>query len=70
MNCIKGLIGTTVRMTYTNYKGITESRTVTLLKCFEGSTLYHPETQNLVEGYCHERKSNRIFAVKDISQIN
>ena len=56
-----------LKFTYTNYKGETSVRDVTVLGFVYGSTPWHPEPQMLMRGYDNEKQANRTFAVKEIS---
>jgi hypothetical protein len=65
-NVFKGLLNSTLRITYKNYRNVIEERVVTPKSVFYGSTRYHPDEQWLLEARCHSRKDNRVFAIRDI----
>lgn len=55
-----------IRFTYTNYKKETAQRLVTPIGMRYGKTDWHPDYQWLLRAYCHDRKAERDFALKDI----
>lgn len=63
------LIGKTVTIVYKNWRGVIEERKVTVLEFFDGSTPYHKEFQTFMKAWCHERRSERDFAVNDIEKM-
>lgn len=57
---------TTVTITYTNWRGETNSRTIIPIKLWFGSTEWHKEKQWLLKATDVEKSAERDFAVKDI----
>lgn len=55
-----------VRILYTNYRGVTESRVIVPRKLYWGMTEHHPTEQWLLEAICLSRKALRTFAMKDV----
>lgn len=58
-----------VRFTYRNWKGETGERLALFLCVYYAANQYHPETQWLVDGYDLDKKVNRTFAMKDMSNV-
>jgi len=59
-----------ITFTYTNYKGkVMEREVITLGRQFYGRTKYHPEKQLLFRGFCLTKNAVRVFAVKDMTNI-
>jgi predicted DNA-binding transcriptional regulator YafY len=58
--------GETVIIDYTNYRGERGLRRITPISVAEGSNEWHPETQELLAAWDHEKAAERFFAVKDI----
>lgn len=57
----------TLEFEYTNYRGEVSVRTVTPKGLRHGSTEWHPEPQWLLVAFCHDRKAERHFALRDCS---
>ena len=57
-----------VTFTYTNYKGVTEDRKVTIYELQYGSTEHHKDTWMLC-GHCHTRKAYRNFDLAKITNL-
>lgn len=57
-----------VQIDYTNWKGERRERLITPRQggIFWGSNEWHKEPQWLLRAFCHEKKAERVFAVKDI----
>lgn len=56
-----------VSFTYKNHRGETSKRTVTPHDIIYSATKWHIEMQWLLEGYCHDRKDKRFFAMRNIT---
>lgn len=54
---------------YTNYKGNTGYRTVQVHGVYFGSTEYHPEPQWLMNAIDLDKKENRVYAMKDMTDV-
>lgn len=63
---IGGLIGSSWKIMYTNYRGVEALRHITIKDVYVGSTIYHPQMQMLMRAYDHDKKEVRDFAVKDV----
>jgi len=50
---------------YTNWNGKTSIRTVTVLRTFWGSNKYHPQPQQLLEVFDHDKMANRTYALAE-----
>lgn len=57
-----------VTIVYTNWKGVTASRTIRPITLWFGATEYHPEEQWLLKALDVEKGEERDFAFKDIKQ--
>lgn len=55
-----------VEIIYTNYKGVTSTRTVQPIEVWFGNTEYHPENQWLLRAVDIKKNEERNFAMKDI----
>lgn len=60
------MLGTTVSIVYTNYRGETGERNIIPKKIWFGATEYHPEPQWLLEALDVAKNEDRNFAMKDI----
>lgn len=58
---------TVVQFAYLNYKGEFAIRNINPIKIFFGSTEWHKEPQWLLRAYDYDKKAEREFAMKDIS---
>lgn len=54
---------------YKNYKGEIAKRDITVKDIYLGKNEYHKEKQLLLEVYDHDRKADRLYAVKDILEF-
>ena len=61
--------GKTLKFTYTNWRGVTEDRTVTPLSLQFGTTPEHPEPTWLLFSFCHDRKANRSFMLSKMLDV-
>lgn len=61
--------GDVIKFKYTNWKGKTSIRNVIVTGLIYGSNDWHKEVQLFVEGYDLDKKENRTYAVKDISDL-
>ena len=57
-----------VTIAYRNHRGVVEQREITPLRLYWGSTQWHPEPQYLLHAYCHARREERAFAMRDVLQ--
>ena len=58
----------TVVILYTNYKGITNIRTILPKKIFFGKNEWHKEEQWLMLAFDFDKNADRTFALKDIKK--
>lgn len=58
-----------IEFDYINWKGIAGHRKVKVLGFSYESNEYHPEKQWLLKAYDLEKKEKRIFAIKDMSNV-
>lgn len=58
-------VGPAVELTYTNYRGETDTRRVSPIRIWYGATDWHPESQWLLQCYDCDRKAMRDYALKD-----
>lgn len=56
----------TVRIVYTNYKGVTGTRHVIPVEILFGHNEWHTEDQWLMRAFDIEKNAERTFALKDI----
>ena len=61
--------GDKVRFDYVNWKGVKGNRKVVVTSFLYGTTEYHPEPQWLMEAYDLNKEEERVFAMKDITNI-
>jgi len=61
--------GNTISFRYTNWKNETTKRKAVFTNISYGSTEYHPEIQWLLEAYDLDKREKRIFAMKDMNNI-
>lgn len=62
MNCEK-----TVKIVYTNYKGVTATRHIVPVEILFGHNEWHTQDQWLMRALDIEKNAERTFALKDIS---
>ena len=62
MNCEK-----TVKIVYTNYKGVTATRYIVPIEILFGHNEWHTQDQWLMRALDVEKNAERTFALKDIS---
>lgn len=55
-----------VRIVYTNYKGVTAIRRILPEKIYFGSNEWHPAPQWLLDAIDLDKEAPRTFAIKDI----
>lgn len=60
------LIGTSWRVYYKNYQGVSNIRHITIKDFFIKSTMYHHNVQLIIKVYDHDRKADRDYAAVDI----
>jgi len=58
-----------VRFTYTNWRGVTEQRTVYARGIEFAATEWHPEPQWLLHARCLDWNEDRQFAMKDMADV-
>lgn len=58
-----------LRFVYTNHRGETAERTVSPFSVWFGTTPEHPTPQWFLIAFCHDRKADRSFAMKDIKRF-
>ncbi|MGM9923873.1 MAG: hypothetical protein ACI35R_06450 [Bacillus sp. (in: firmicutes)] len=58
-----------IRFDYVNWKGVKSSRKVVVTSFLYGITEYHPEPQWLLDAYDLEKEEHRVFAMKDMSNV-
>ena len=58
-----------IEFTYTNWKGETKERRAVLSSLWWGSNEWHPEPQLLAHGYDLDKKAQRTYAIKDMSNV-
>jgi hypothetical protein len=61
--------GDLIEFDYINYKGIAGHRTVKVRGFRFGSNEFHPESQWLMEGYDMKKADNRVFAMRDMVNV-
>lgn len=54
---------------YVNWRGVKGHREVKVIRIFFGSTGYHKESQWLMEAFDLVKKEERVFAMKDMSNV-
>lgn len=62
--------GKTLCFTYTNWRGVTEDRTVLPLKLQFGVTPEHPEPCWMLFSMCVDRKAHRSFMLSKMSNVS
>lgn len=60
----------TIKVKYTNHKGVTAIRTITPLNLMFKSTPYHPEAQMLLNCWDIDKNAFRTFALKDCDFVS
>jgi len=60
---------TIIKFDYINWKGVEGKRTVKILGFYYGSTEYHKELQWLLRAKDLDKGEERIFAMKDMSNL-
>ncbi len=58
-----------IKFDYVNWKGVAGHREVKIIRVFFGTTEYHPEPQWLMEAWDMDKQEERIFAMKDMSNV-
>jgi hypothetical protein len=58
-----------IKFDYVNWKGVKGHRKVQIDEFYFGSTEYHPEPQWLLSAFDLEKSEFRIFAMKDMSNV-
>lgn len=66
LNLVQGDI---IQFTYKNWKGEVGVRNVMIHYFYYGKTEYHPEEQFLLKAYDFDKGSERVFAMKDMSNV-
>jgi hypothetical protein len=61
---------TKITFTYTNWRGETSTRTATPYRLRFGTSEWHKEPQALMLAYDYEKRSEREFAVRDMSAVS
>lgn len=61
--------GTPLTFQYTNWRDVTEQRTVTPLKLQFGTTPEHHEPTWLLFSFCHDRKAHRSFMLSKMLDV-
>ena len=56
----------TVEIIYTNWKGVTATRTIQPIEIWFGATDYHPDEQWLLKALDIDKGEQRDFAMQDI----
>ncbi len=54
---------------YTNWKGVKGHREVKVVRIYFGSTDYHKEQQWLMKAFDLAKNEERVFAMKDMSNV-
>lgn len=62
-------IGNWIEFDYVNWRGERSHRRVEVDGFYFGSTEYHKEDQWLLKAYDIDRQEDRIFAMKDMSNV-
>lgn len=62
-------MGVNIQFDYVNWKGEKRHRKVLPKEVLYGSTEYHKEEQWLLRGLDLDKKEERIFAMKDMSNV-
>jgi hypothetical protein len=60
---------TKITFTYTNWRGETSTRTATPYRMRFGTSEWHKEPQALMLAYDYEKKAEREFAIRDMSDV-
>lgn len=60
----------TVTIVYTNYKGITSSRSIIPIEIIFGHNNWHKDDQWLMRAFDIQKNEERTFAIKDIKSWN
>ncbi len=63
------MVGMTIDFVYANWRGETASRQVVIQGIEYGVTPYHGEPQMYIRGFCLDRKAERSFAIKDMTDV-
>lgn len=62
-------MGMTIQFDYVNWQGVHASRKAEVQSIRYGSTEFHPEEQWLMSAWDSEKQANRVFAMKDMTNI-
>lgn len=62
-------MGMTFQFDYVNWQGVPASRKAEVQSIHYGATEYHPEPQWLMSAWDLEKQANRVFAMKDMTNI-
>lgn len=62
-------MGMTIQFDYVNWQGVPASRKAEVQAIHFGATEYHPEPQWLMSARDTEKQANRVFAMKDMTNI-
>lgn len=54
---------------YTNWRGETSQRRVQAWGVFWGTTPFHTEPQWLLQAFDHEKRVQRVFAMRDMKEV-
>jgi hypothetical protein len=60
---------TRIAFDYINWKGSQSRRRARVMGIFWGSTEYHPEEQWLIKAMDLDKKQERVFAMRDMSNV-
>jgi hypothetical protein len=61
--------GDHIEFDYTNWQGETETRRVCIHRLCWGRTEYHPQPQAIMFAHCMDRRADRGFALRDMSNV-
>lgn len=61
--------GMTIQFDYINWQGVPASRKAEVQSIHYGETEYHPAPQWLMSAWDLEKQANRVFAMKDMTNI-